>query len=271
MTRRVRAPVYDGIGAKYTRHRRADPRLADRIHAMLDLSPGSLVVDVGAGTGNYSRALAERGPHVLALEPSSVMRDQRRDDPRVDWIAGCAESIPLADQSADGVVSLLAIHHFASIERAFAEMGRIAGTGPITIFTFDPREGNTPWLAEYFPSIWEDAQLAFPPIDVIAHLLAVTGCGDVRAAVFDLPPDLEDRFLAAGWQEPELYLDKEVRASMSGFALVDPSETAIGLRQLEADLESGLWRRKHGRIRMQQSADWGYRLLVARACEQGRG
>jgi SAM-dependent methyltransferase len=271
MTREVASPAYDRIGAEYVRHRRADPRLADRIHAMLDLSPGSLLVDVGAGTGNYSIALAERGLRVVALEPSGVMRDQRRHNPLVEWIAGCAESIPLADRSADCVVSILAIHHFVSMNRAFAEMRRIAGKGPIAIFTFDPREGNNPWLAEYFPGVWKDARLAFPPIDEIPRLFAAVGCSDVRITVFELPPDLEDRFLAAGWREPEIYLKDDVRASMSGFALADPSETAVGLRRLEADLRSGMWYQKHGRIRTQQSVDWGYRLLLGRGYERGRG
>jgi ubiquinone/menaquinone biosynthesis C-methylase UbiE len=261
------APVYDRIGAGYVRHRRADPRLADRILSALDLPRGSLIADLGAGTGSYSSALADRGLRVVAIDPSRVMRDQRRDHPRVNWIAGCGESIPLADRSVDGVVSVLAIHHFASAENAFAEMSRVAGAGPIVIFTLDPREGNKPWLAEYFPGVWEDARLVFPPIDAVARLLAAAGCGEVHAAAFALPPDLEDRFLAAGWRQPEIYLDEKVRASMSGFALADPTQIAAGLRRLQSDLESGLWGRKHGRIRTRRSVDWGYRLLFARTGE----
>lgn len=264
MKEALRRPVYDRIGADYVRHRRADPRLADRILTMLDLPPGSRVADFGAGTGSYGRMLAERGLHILALEPSSVMRDQRSEHRRVAWIAGRAESVPLADRSVDGVVSVLSIHHFTSLEEAFAEMTRVSGTGPVVIFTADPREGNHPWLAEYFPSVWEDAHRVFAPIDEIAHLLADTGRHDVRSTLFELPPDLTDRFLAAGWREPEIYLDEEVRASMSGFALADPAKIVTGVKSLRSDLESGAWHREHGRIQAQRSVDWGYRLLLAR-------
>ena len=39
----------------------ADPKIVDAIVELLGVPPGSAIADVGAGTGNYSCALARRG------------------------------------------------------------------------------------------------------------------------------------------------------------------------------------------------------------------
>ena len=70
------------------------------------------MVDVGAGTGNYSAALARLAYPVIAVEPSTVMRCQAEDVPDVRWVAGTAERLPLLDGCAAGAIYVLALHHF---------------------------------------------------------------------------------------------------------------------------------------------------------------
>src|SRR5262245_25113579 len=86
---------YDRIGLGYAKHRHADPRLVDAIIRLLDLPKGSAIADVGAGSGNYGRALADRGFTVKAVEPSKVMREQAAVHAGVEWLPGVAESLPL--------------------------------------------------------------------------------------------------------------------------------------------------------------------------------
>lgn len=62
--------TYDSIGATYVSTRRADPRIAARIEALL--RDARTVVNVGAGTGSY-----EPPRTALAVEPSPVMIAQR--------------------------------------------------------------------------------------------------------------------------------------------------------------------------------------------------
>jgi ubiquinone/menaquinone biosynthesis C-methylase UbiE len=42
------------FGTQYAKTRFADVRISERLLGLLGLSPGSVVADIGAGTGNYS-------------------------------------------------------------------------------------------------------------------------------------------------------------------------------------------------------------------------
>jgi SAM-dependent methyltransferase len=127
----------------------------------------------------------------------------------VRWYYGTAEHIPLADDSVDGVLCILASHHFSSLETAVIEMARICARGPIVWLTFDPRLAETPWLRDYFPGIWESAFEVFPPLEDVSHLLENHARRDVTATPWPVPHDLQDCFMAAGWRTPETYLDPE--------------------------------------------------------------
>ena len=256
-------PLYDQIGRSYSKHRCADRRILEQLIEVLQLSLPATIADIGAGTGNYSRGLADRGFHVEAVEPSSAMRRQAVPHPAVRWSTGTAEHLPLPDNCVDAVVSVLAVHHFSSIPSAAAEMVRVCAQGPIVWLTFDPRQAETPWLADYFPAIWTDTFSAFPAInDICAQLASITG-RDVKAVPCLIPCDLEDCFLAAGWRRPQMYLDPQVRACMSAFALADADVVNQGVQELTCDLQSTKWQAKYADLLKQDFVDWGYRFLRA--------
>jgi ubiquinone/menaquinone biosynthesis C-methylase UbiE len=137
--------IFDTIGETYDDTRRADGRIVARLATLLCLPRESVIADVGAGTGNYSVALAEAGFRVLAIEPSAGMRRQAKQHADVEWVAGTAEQVPLADASVDGVVSTLAVCHFADAQQAIGEMARICRSGSFVIFTFDCAVGRRTW------------------------------------------------------------------------------------------------------------------------------
>ena len=88
--------------------------------------------------------------------------------------------------------------------------------------------------------------------------------GDCGVDPVSIPHDCVDGFLAAFWRRPETYLDPGVRASMSGFALLDQGLVSRGIARLEADLKSGDWERRFGYLRSLDAFDAGYRLLATR-------
>ena len=121
-------PIYDSIGQSYSKFRLPDPRIVDALVNLLQLKPGRLVADIGAGIGNYSRAIAQRGFFLYAVEPSSVMCSQAIQHPRVNWLTGYTEDIPLPTSSVDAVICTLASHHFSHLEIA-GEVGNAHPTG----------------------------------------------------------------------------------------------------------------------------------------------
>ena len=256
-------PIYERIGKGYSKHRRADERIVDQLARLLDLSPAAAIADIGAGTGNYSRALADLGFRVEAVEPSEEMRRQALPHPGVRWHVGTAERLPLADKSVDAVVCVLSAHHFSSLLSALAEIARVCDTGPVVWLTFDPREVDAPWLADYFPAIWRSAFPAFPALAEVCDAMASTTRRRVDVTPFLIPFDLEDCFVAAGWRRPEMYLDPKVRDCMSAFALAEPDGVQAGLKRLQTDLQAGTWRSTYGNLLNQDTVDWGYRFLKA--------
>ena len=250
---------YDRIGIGYTKYRRPDPRLVQAIIHHLGLPPRSTVADIGAGTGSYSAALAAAGFSVKAVEPSQVMRGQAVQHERVEWYAGVAEDIPLPDRSVAGAISVLAVHHLGSFERAARELVRISA-GPIVLFTYDPRESEPFWLSNYFPEMFEFAYRLFPPLTDVQELFA--GLGRTSTVIpFALPHDLQDLFLAAAWRRPRLYLDPEVRACMSVFASASLEAVRPRIDRLRRDLESGAWQKAYGSILEPEEFDAGYRFV----------
>ncbi|MDR2686482.1 MAG: methyltransferase domain-containing protein [Oscillospiraceae bacterium] len=80
------------------------------------LAPGSVVADIGAGTGKLTRLLLARGYQVAAVEPGGDMREtllaQLRDDPGLRVISASAEATGLPDHSVDAITVATAFHWF---------------------------------------------------------------------------------------------------------------------------------------------------------------
>jgi ubiquinone/menaquinone biosynthesis C-methylase UbiE len=260
----VDSTTYDSIGSNYNQNRTADHRVLAVIEELLELPLGSAIADVGAGTGNYSNALADLGYKLEAIEPSVEMRRQAILNPQVHWLSGSAEAIPLKSNSVDGVIIILAIHHFDDIPHAAGEIHRICPNGPVVVFTMDPRESEQFWFDDYFPEIARHVCKVFPPINEVAGIISRTGKWQTLVKKFPLPPDLADRNMCSAWAKPEMYFDAQMRRNTSGFALTSPIVVERGLKQLQHDLQSGQWDNKYGHLRRRKNFDAGFRFLKFR-------
>lgn len=92
----------------------------------LGLGSGARVVDLAAGTGKLSRALAAAGAQVTAVEPLERMR--ALIEAPIRSVEGTAERIPLPDGSADALTVAQAFHWFDG-EAALAEIHRVLRPG----------------------------------------------------------------------------------------------------------------------------------------------
>jgi SAM-dependent methyltransferase len=250
--------LYDKIGKNYAQTRKSDPRIAAKLLEILASSPVSTIADIGAGTGSYALALAESGYSIFAIEPSVTMRNQAIGHPSIEWLDGSAKNLPLANQSIDAAIIMLAFHHFPDYLQALHEVNRVVGNGQIVLFTYDPKMIAGFWLTEYFPAFIPDIESTFLPIpQLLAAIQTVTG-RKANIIPFPLPSDLSDSFAAVGWARPELYLDNDIRNGISSFAKIDAAELEDGLSRLREDLAKGVWDQRYGHLRQQQQHDVGY-------------
>ena len=243
---------YDTIGRGYAAYRRADPRIAAAVHAAL--GDARTVVNVGAGTGSYEPT----DRPVIPVEPSTAMALQR-DHALPPAVLGVAESLPLADDSADAAMAMLTMHHWADIDRGLAELVRVARRR-IVLLTIDVEVEKTMWLlSEYVPELAQRDRREFP---AIARLVAALGAS-TRVITVPVPADCTDGFGIAFWNRPEAVLDPGARAATSGFARMDRAREAAAVARLARDLDTGEWDRRHGHLRELSELDVGLRLLVA--------
>ncbi|RKL64849.1 SAM-dependent methyltransferase [Salipaludibacillus neizhouensis] len=255
---------YDLIGKTYNQTRRPDKRIVKTLMAKLNLDAPATIVDVGAGTGNYSFELAESGFNVLAVEPSKVMREQTNAHSNIKWVNGVAESIPLDDAIADAVICILATHHFQDLEKSFYEMKRILKeNGKLIILLADPRLcGSDCWLVDYFSPVFEKAYKVYKPLNEVSDSLSKVFNNQVQIVPFIIPHDIEDKFFVSAWRNPELYLQSSFRAGVSPLANVPTELLNPILEKLEFDLESGQWAKKYGHYLEHDFYEGGYRFLV---------
>jgi ubiquinone/menaquinone biosynthesis C-methylase UbiE len=252
---------YDKIGLTYSSSRRADARITQTLMSVLNLQLGANVADIGAGTGNYSHALANRGLFIFAVEPSKSMILQSARHDNIRWYVAKAEKLPFKNGTMDGIIAVLSIHHFTDLKEASKEMIRVCPSGRLVIFTCDPRLSQYNWLSEYFPEIISKRYDTYDDIFKIMAILEKATCRKGSLIEFPIPHDIIDKFAGSGWRRPEIYLIDSVRNSMSPFALAPKDVIAKGLLKLRNDMKSGAWVEKHGYILNLNSYDLGYRFI----------
>ncbi len=272
------APIYNEIGKTYVQTRQADPVVVAALTKALHLDQAAAdeeVIDVGAGTSNYTIALAKQGVRLTAMEPSEVMQAQARRNAetndvaaRIDFVRASVERMPFADGSFARLVCTLAMHHFPDTATAVAEMARVTKPGGrVAIFTADPRKKQPIWIDDYFGFLVANAKQVYAPIKEIEGHFAPHAAGPVEITPVLLTRDFKDLFFLSCWARPHMYLDRTVCEGISHFAksMRHPTEAGrveVELGRLRDDLESGAWQERYGAaIDAMKEYDGGYRVV----------
>ncbi len=132
----------------YTRGRPDYPaQLSQWLRGQLALGAGATAVDLGAGTGKFTRLLCATGARVIAVEPVEAMRVQlTRVELDVAVLAGTAQAIPIATGAAQALVCAQAFHWFAT-RAVLAEMQRVLSpTGRLGLI-WNVRDESVDWVA----------------------------------------------------------------------------------------------------------------------------
>ncbi|CAB1128080.1 Methyltransferase type 11 [Candidatus Hydrogenisulfobacillus filiaventi] len=162
----------------------------------LPLPPGAAVLEVGAGTGRvtFDLGLAARvraaGGRLVALEPQAALRrtlEAKRAAggwEEVEVAAGRAEALPFTDGRFDLVLAF-AVLHFTELDRAVAEMVRVARPGGLvtaTMMQWDPFA--IPMVAAWFRPLRTLAETVGVPLGNLHGLPnGAIGAAFVRAGL----------------------------------------------------------------------------------------
>jgi ubiquinone/menaquinone biosynthesis C-methylase UbiE len=234
--------TYDSIGTGYNSTRKADPYILQRLEELLHPQAGKLYLDIGCGTGNYTIAMAEKGYAFCGVDPSAQMLNQaRQKSAGVQWLQGNAEAIPIADNTFDGAMATLTIHHWKDLHRAFAELYRVLKSNArMVIFTSTPAQMKGYWLHEYFPKMMEACTMPMPALNTVEQAYTFVGFKSVVTEKYFVPTDLQDQFLYVGKHDPQMYFNAQMRNGISGFSLfADGMEVEQGLACLKQDIDAG--------------------------------
>lgn len=140
--------------ANYVKYRPGYPAgVLELFRDEMGLNQGSVIADVGSGTGISARVFLENGNAVYGIEPNAAMRGAAehllKDFPNFYSIDGTAEETSLPDESVDIVIAAQAFHWFEP-EATRAEFERILRPGGYIALMWNERQlDSTEFLREY--------------------------------------------------------------------------------------------------------------------------
>jgi ubiquinone/menaquinone biosynthesis C-methylase UbiE len=185
-----RARLYELSAAiQFLGRRRA---VYDGLVAQSGAQPGDQVLDVGCGTGYFTRRAARvvsPGGHVIGIDPSRSVIDYARGKAPVNctFQLASAQALPHPDASFDVVISSLALHHLPPDDRptALRDVYRVLRPGGRLLIAEFRRRPLHITIATHLLGGRAGHAVQHDPITDLAGLIAqagfhVTGSGDRR-------------------------------------------------------------------------------------------
>lgn len=93
--------------------------------------PGKLLIDLAGGTGDIAKALKDGSRQIVIVDPSLEMMKiaENRLGHSCEYIAACAEKIPLTDNSIDLLTISFGIRNATDIAKSLEEITRVLKPG----------------------------------------------------------------------------------------------------------------------------------------------
>jgi ubiquinone/menaquinone biosynthesis C-methylase UbiE len=179
---------------------KADDRVASRFGAALGEARRGRLIDVACGPGVVTAALASSAASVVAFDATEQMLEKVRARcagaglTNVEFKSGDAEQLPFGDATFDGVVTRLAIHHFAAPQRALDEMYRVLRPGGAAaivdvISSEDPDEST---LHNAIERLRDPSHVRMLPASELDAAVRRAGFGAAETDSWDMDRELEE-------------------------------------------------------------------------------
>ena len=193
----VRA-FYDAVAREYAEHFADELAHKPKDRALLERFAGDVrvagpVYDLGCGPGGQTTAFLHaldvdvRG---MDLSPAGIA-DAGRRHPDIVFETGDMLALPLADESAAGVLAFYSIVHFSSeqLRTALGEMRRVMRPGAPLLLAFHSGE-EVVHVDEMFGRR-ASVDFRFHPVEDVEAALRGTGFGEVETIVREPSPVVE--------------------------------------------------------------------------------
>jgi ubiquinone/menaquinone biosynthesis C-methylase UbiE len=191
---------------------------------------GALVLEVGCGTGNYIRALAERvGCRAYGLDPSAAMLSHARAQTgAVTWLLGRAERLGFATGTFDLIFSVDVIHHIADKAAFYSQAAQILRPGGQVVTVTDSASiiRRREVLTGYFPETVEWELARYPRIAQVVTWMAEAGLEGKGVVSVEEPYEIT---------RAQPFRDR----AYSSLHLISENAWRAGLARLEHDLVRG--------------------------------
>lgn len=122
---------------------------------------GERILDVAAGTGTSSAALARSGARVVAVDFSPGMVEQgRKKHKKIEFIEADAEKLPFGDNEFDAVAISFGLRNISDPKAALSEMYRVLKPGGRLVIC----EFSKPPVAIFRAGYWAYLKYVMPTI-----------------------------------------------------------------------------------------------------------
>lgn len=142
--------------------------------------PGERILDIAAGTGTSSAALARNGARVIAVDFSpGMIAEGRRKHRNIEFIEADAQKLPFGDNEFDAVTISFGLRNIQEPKAALAEMYRVLKPGGrlvICEFSKPPvafvRAGYWAYMKYVMPTVVDIASSNAPAYEYLAESIA---------------------------------------------------------------------------------------------------
>jgi ubiquinone/menaquinone biosynthesis C-methylase UbiE len=179
---------------------KADENVGARFQAALGNSGHGNLLDLACGPGVVTAALAPRAASIVAFDATEPMLEKakarcaRAGLLNVDFKCGNAENLPFEDAQFDGVVTRLAVHHFADPQRALNEMFRVLRPGGAAVIvdivsSEDADESN---LHNAIERLRDPSHVRMLPAPELDACIARAGFQGIEHTTWDMSREFEE-------------------------------------------------------------------------------
>jgi ubiquinone/menaquinone biosynthesis C-methylase UbiE len=179
---------------------KTDASVETRFRTALGSAGGGNLLDIACGPGVVTAAIAPGAASVVAFDATEAMLEKARARcakaqlRNVQFRRGDAESLPFDAEQFDGLVTRLAVHHFADPQGAFGEMFRVlrpGGTAVIVdvVSSEDAGESN---LQNAIERLRDPSHVRMLPASELDAGLVRAGFRELQPTTWDKSRELEE-------------------------------------------------------------------------------